>query len=121
MPSQPVVPLPKGWSRHFKSSLLHAISLASMALTVVHGRHTRSRLHVDLERARGEIALLKEELAIKDARWGSVAVSPAAAFLGHSADAHPAGESGAGVVVRGGIEGVHGRRADDARVAATGG
>jgi hypothetical protein len=40
-----------------------------MALTVAHGRHTRSRLHVDLERARGEIALLREELAIKDARW----------------------------------------------------
>jgi hypothetical protein len=56
MPCQSAVPLPRGWSRHVKSSLLHAISLASMALTVAHGRHTRSRLHVDLERARGEIA-----------------------------------------------------------------
>jgi hypothetical protein len=52
-----------------KSSLLHAISLASMALTVARGRYSRSGLRTELERARGEIALLKEELAIKDARW----------------------------------------------------
>ena len=58
MPSQASVPLPRGWSRHVKSSLLHSISLASMALTVARGSHSRSRLQTELERARGEIALL---------------------------------------------------------------
>jgi transposase InsO family protein len=69
MPSQATVPLPRGWSRHVKSSLLHSISLASMALTVARARHSRLGVQTELERARGEIALLKEELAIKDARW----------------------------------------------------
>jgi len=40
-----------------------------MALTVARSRYARSRLQAELERANGEIALLKEELAIKDARW----------------------------------------------------
>jgi transposase InsO family protein len=66
------VPLPRGWSKHVKSSLLHAISLASMALTIARSRCARSRLATELERADNEIALLKEELAIKDARWSRV-------------------------------------------------
>jgi len=70
MPSQRSIPLPRGWSKHIKFGLLHAISLAAMALTVARGRHTRSPLRTELERANDEIALLKEELAIKDARWG---------------------------------------------------
>jgi hypothetical protein len=41
-----------------------------MALTVARGRQARSRLETQLDRADNEIALLKEELAIKDARWG---------------------------------------------------
>jgi len=70
MPSQRSAPLPRGWSKHVKSGLLHAISLAAMALTVARSRYARWRLQAELERAKGEIALLKEELAIKDARWG---------------------------------------------------
>ena len=71
MPSQRAAPLlPRGWSKHVKSGLLHAISLAALALTVARSRYARSRLQGELERAKGEIALLKEELAIKDARWG---------------------------------------------------
>lgn len=69
MPSQRSAPLPRGWSKHVKSGLLHAISLASMALTISRTRRARSRLATELERADNEIALLKEELAIKDARW----------------------------------------------------
>ena len=72
MPSERSVPLPRGWSKQVKSSLLHAISLAAMALTVVRSRRTRTRLQTELDRADTEIALLKEELAIKDARWGRV-------------------------------------------------
>ncbi len=69
MLSQPSIPLPKGWSKHMKSGLLHAVSLASTALTAARSRHARSRLESELERANNEIALLKEELQIKDARW----------------------------------------------------
>jgi transposase InsO family protein len=72
MPSDRSIPLPGGWARHVKASLLHAISLAAMALAVARSRRARSRLETELERAENEIALLKEELAIKDARWGRV-------------------------------------------------
>ena len=70
MPSERAVALPGGWAHHVKSGLLHAISLAAMALTVARSRHTQSQLQAELNRANGEIALLTEELAIKDARWG---------------------------------------------------
>ena len=77
MTSRPLsraLPLPKGWSDHLKSSLLHAISLAAMALTVARSRAPGARgqthrLQAGLERANSEIALLKEELEIKDDRW----------------------------------------------------
>jgi hypothetical protein len=35
MPSDGVVPLPRGWAHHVKSGLLHAISLAAMCIGVV--------------------------------------------------------------------------------------
>ena len=49
-------------------------SLAAMALTVARGRAARSRrrthrLQGELDRALTEVALLKEELQIKDDRW----------------------------------------------------
>jgi putative transposase len=77
MTSRPLpyaLPPPKGWTKHFKSSLLHAISLAATALTVARSRAASScrsahRLQDELERALTEIALLKEELDSKDARW----------------------------------------------------
>ncbi len=68
MPFEHSVPLPSGWTHHVKSGLLHAIPLAAMALTVARSRHTRSRLQTELDRANGEIDLLKEELEIKDGR-----------------------------------------------------
>ena len=44
--------------------------LASTVLTVTHCAATgRRRLQAELERARTEIALLREELRIKDGRW----------------------------------------------------
>jgi hypothetical protein len=69
MASERSIPLPRGWSKHVKSGLLHAISLAAMALTIARSRGTRYRLQGELDRANGEIALLKEELEIKDSRW----------------------------------------------------
>ncbi len=45
------VPLPRGWTMHVKSALLHAISLATMAVTLARGRRTRHGMHSKLERA----------------------------------------------------------------------
>ena len=62
--------LPKQWFQHVKSGVLHAISLASVALSHARGRAAgRRRLRAQLEQATTEIALLREELTIKDGRW----------------------------------------------------
>ncbi len=70
-------PLPRGWTKTTRSSVLHAISLAFAALTRAWSSSSTSRrrtirLEADLDRATTEIALLKEELAIKDDRLGRV-------------------------------------------------
>ncbi len=70
-------PLPRGWTKTARSSVLHAISLAFAALTRAWGssatsrRHT-TRLQAELDRATTEIALLNEELAIKNDRMARV-------------------------------------------------
>lgn len=66
--------LPTGWTRHIRSSLVQAISLAATAWTIarsqaVGSRSQRQRLQAELDRANIEIAVLKEELGIKDGRW----------------------------------------------------
>ncbi len=62
--------LPKQWPEHIKSGILHAISLASVALTIARSRATsRRRLQAEVEQTNAEIALLREELYIKDGRW----------------------------------------------------
>jgi hypothetical protein len=63
------VPLPQGWSDHVRSSLLHAIALAGAVLSVARSCRVTQGLRTALERGTHEIALLKEELALKDARW----------------------------------------------------
>ncbi len=72
--SQKTIPLPRGWTKRVKSALIQSVSLAATALTLAHGRasksrSTRKRLTAELDRATTEIALLKEELHIKDDRW----------------------------------------------------
>jgi transposase InsO family protein len=70
MAKSPTIRLPRQWSRHVKSGVLHAIALASAAMVAAHGNAAhRRRLPVELEQARQEIALLREELEIKDGRW----------------------------------------------------
>ena len=70
MASRPRIRLPRQWSRHVKSGVLHAVSLASVALSYARGRATgRRRLRAQLEEATTEISLLREELSIKDGRW----------------------------------------------------
>jgi len=82
--------LPKGWTKTIRSSVLHAVSLASAALTSAWSRAAISRRPrvqtvAELERAKTEIALLKEELSIKDARWSHRTLQP-------SLEAHYAGD-----------------------------
>jgi hypothetical protein len=71
---QQAAPLPRGWTKQVKSALLHAISLVTMALTIARSRAAMSRsrsrrLKAERDRAQTEVALLKEELGIKDSRW----------------------------------------------------
>ncbi len=70
MASHRQIRLPKQWPEHVKSGILHAILLASVALTIARSRATsRRRLQAEVEQANAEIALLREELYIKDGRW----------------------------------------------------
>ncbi len=72
--SERSAPLPKGWTQHVKSALIHSVSLAATALSLAYGRARKSRSigqgrAAELDRANTEIALLKEELHIKDDSW----------------------------------------------------
>ncbi len=68
-----VIPLPKLWPRRVRSAAIHAVSLANVVFTVTRGRaenhfNARVRLRAENDRFRNELALLREELRIKDAR-----------------------------------------------------
>ncbi len=70
-------PVPRGWTKTTRSSVLHAISLAFSALTrawssSATSRRRTIRLEADLDRAMTEIALRNEELAVKDDRFARV-------------------------------------------------
>ena len=72
-PLNPVLPLPRQWSRRVRAAVIHAISLAQFALTSARGQiqrrdRARDRRFAKIERLRQEIHLLKEELRLKDAR-----------------------------------------------------
>jgi len=54
--------LPRTWPRRARSAILHALSLARIALLAATARVT------DSVRLEHEVALLREELRIKDAR-----------------------------------------------------
>ncbi len=70
MATPPPIRLPKQWPRHIKSGILHAISLASVVIACAHARTARRKqLRAQLDQAHAEIALLREELSIKDKRW----------------------------------------------------
>jgi len=65
-------------NRHVKSALLHVISLARLACVhtwawAAGSLDTRTRLAAQLQQAQAEIALLREELRIKDARMAQIA------------------------------------------------
>ena len=73
----PKIPLPKGWRRQVRSAMLHVISLAQFATAYTRGWaansvNSRIRLKAKLQRAIQEIALLGEEIRIKDARLARI-------------------------------------------------
>jgi hypothetical protein len=70
--------LPKNWPKGVKMAVLHVISLAHVAIVharsiVVNGGDACMRLKGDLQGALDEIALLEEELRIKDMRMAAIA------------------------------------------------
>ncbi len=80
LPSSISVPLPAQWPKNARLALLHAVSLAHLALTrtrswCADSRVARVRLSSEADHLRQEVALLREEIRIKDAR---VALIPAA-------------------------------------------
>ena len=65
--SEPPATLPRAWPAFVKSAVLQAVSLAHMAVVQARGwaansLNARVRLAAQLERAKAEIALLREEI-----------------------------------------------------------
>lgn len=67
MPTAPALPLPRSWHRVVHRSVFHALSLAASAMTRAWSRAGGGRALA--EQVQSELALLAEELALKDARW----------------------------------------------------
>ena len=75
--SLPDIPLPSGWAKNVKSAVLHVISVAQFALAHTHGwaadtLNPRVRQAAQMDRLVNDIALLQEELRIKDARIAKI-------------------------------------------------
>jgi len=73
----PRIPLPKSWTSHVRSAMLHVISLAQFATVytrswAVDSVNGRVRLKVENSRLRQEVALFEEEIRIKDARMAQI-------------------------------------------------
>jgi putative transposase len=69
--------IPRGWKRSVRSAALHAIALARYAIAHAHARAAtddfrRTRLRGEIDRLRQEVALLREELRIKDTRMAAL-------------------------------------------------
>jgi transposase InsO family protein len=67
------IPLPRGWPRRVRSAVIQVISLAHFSLITTRGWaanswNARVRLKQENERLRQELALLREEARLKDAR-----------------------------------------------------
>ena len=73
--SQAALPLPMEWRKVTRVGVLHAISVAAMAMTSAWskaGRSSRQRALAEVDRLRTELATLSEELELKDTRWARV-------------------------------------------------
>ena len=74
------VPIPKHWNGHLKSAFVCAVSLAHRAFLValtpcLNSVIDRNRLQAEILLLKSEMALLKEEMRIKDARSLRVAAA----------------------------------------------
>ena len=70
-------PLPKSWPRSVRLAVIHVLSLTQFALAYTRSwaancPNARMRLKAQLDRARQEIALLREEIRSKDTRMASI-------------------------------------------------
>ena len=75
--SSQAIALPKGWPRYVRSAVVHALSTANVAFNVARSQaenhfNARVRLQAQLDQQDREIALLREEIRIKDARMERV-------------------------------------------------
>ncbi len=73
----PKLPLPRGWNRRAKSAILHILALSNYTFTALLARAAQSknrqvRLQGQIDRRDREIALLHEELRIKNARMDRI-------------------------------------------------
>ena len=73
----PEIPLPKSWGKHVTFAILHIIALAQYALIysrswAADNTSQRVRLKADNDRLTQEVAQLREEIRIKDARMGQL-------------------------------------------------
>ena len=73
----PRIPLPKSWPKHARSAMLHVISLAQYATVytrswAVDSMNGRVRLKAENDRQQQEIAQLREEIRVKDARMAQI-------------------------------------------------
>lgn len=73
----PTIPLPKSWTRHVRTAMLHVISLAQYAPAYTRSwaadsTNARMRIKAEYDRAQQEILLIREEMRIKDARMGLI-------------------------------------------------
>lgn len=71
------LPLPKAWPKRVKNALINTVSLAHVAITYsrswcADSPLKRVQLTGELDQARQEIAMLKEEIRIKDARMAKI-------------------------------------------------
>src|SRR3954470_15126958 len=65
--------LPKAWKNRVRWAVLNAIALAKYSLSIAQGQASKkakvvARQHAQWQRLQQEVALLREELRIKDAR-----------------------------------------------------
>jgi hypothetical protein len=69
--------LPTSWPKHAKGATLHVVSLAYFVLSHVRGFAVNSPIHrvrlaAERDRLDSEVALLREEIRIKDARMAAL-------------------------------------------------
>ncbi len=73
----PKILLPKSWTAHVRSAVLHVISLAQYATVYTRSwaassLNARIRLKAECDRLKQEVAVLQEEIRIKDARMHQI-------------------------------------------------